>query len=163
MSCRVKPNRHGYLAFRLYWNGMSSWEGTGLKDTPEDRKLLEAQAVLISHEIKKGIFDYLKWFPNGNKAHLFRPKETKPKTVGEYYSEWILRKRPPVVRKGLANDYRKQFNRYILPRFKNTNLADVTPRELENFRTHLLEEFGLSLKSCRNIMDGTFRAMMRDA
>ena len=28
MACKVKVNRHGYLAFRLYWDGNESWEGT---------------------------------------------------------------------------------------------------------------------------------------
>lgn len=65
MSCRVKTNRHGFLAYRLFWRGLKSWEGTGLKDTPENRHVVEAQAVLMAHEIKHGVFDYLKWFPHG--------------------------------------------------------------------------------------------------
>jgi hypothetical protein len=52
MACRAKVNRHGFLAFRLFWDRMKSWEGTGLKDTPENRKLVEAQALLISREIE---------------------------------------------------------------------------------------------------------------
>ena len=40
---------------------------------------------------------------------------------------------------------------------------DVTLQDLEAFRLYLHHEMGLSLKSCRNIIDGTFRAMMRDA
>jgi integrase len=60
-------------------------------------------------------------------------------------------------------DYRRQFSRYILPKFASCELAQVTPKLLEAFRTYLLTELGLSLKSCRNIIDGTFRAMMRDA
>lgn len=66
----------------------------------ENRRLVEAKAVLIGREIKKGTFDYLKWFPEGNRAEQFRPKEEPPKTVGEYYQAWILRKTPPVVDQG---------------------------------------------------------------
>jgi hypothetical protein len=83
VGCKV--NRHGFLAFRLFWNKMRSWEGTGLRDTPENRKLVEAQAVLIGRDIRKGTFDYLKWFPEGNKAEQFRPKEEPPRTIGEYF------------------------------------------------------------------------------
>jgi hypothetical protein len=83
--------------------------------------------------------------------------------VGEYYVIWIERKKPPLVREGLEYDYRRQFSRYILPKFASCELAQVTPKLLEAFRTYLLTELGLSLKSCRNIIDGTFRAMMRDA
>ncbi len=73
VGCILKRNRHGFLALRLFWNGMRSWEGTGLADTPENRTLLEAAALVISSEIKKKTFDYLRHFPKGNKAHLFRP------------------------------------------------------------------------------------------
>jgi len=77
MGCKVKTNRHGLLAFRLFWDGISSWEGTHLKDTPENRELVAAKAVLINDQMKKKSFDYLEQFPNGNKAYLFRQEETK--------------------------------------------------------------------------------------
>ncbi len=166
MACKVKINRHGFLAFRLYWNGIESWEGTGLRDTPKNRKRVEARAVLISEEMENGTFDYLKRFPEGNKAEQFKPKDEtdeKPQTVGEYFRVWIESKKPPAVRKGLERDYRDQFRRYILPQFEPVNLMDVSPRKLVDFRTYLLEERGLSLKSCRTIIDASFRAMMRDA
>jgi len=168
MACKLKVNQHGYLAFSLFWSDpdfgkLRSWEGTGLKNTPENREFLQAKAVLISREIKKGGFDYLKWFPEGNKSHLFNPKESKPETVGSYYRQWIERKKPPIVRRGLERDYRQQFNAYILPKFEHVNLGGVTPKLVEDFRAYLLEERGLKLKSCRNIIDGSFRAMMRDA
>ncbi len=137
MSCKVKVNKHGFLAFRLIWQKTRSWEGTGLKDTPENRKDLEAQARLISREIKQGIFDYLKWFPEGNRSQLFKPK-TQPLTVGQYFRKWIEGKKPPIVRPGLERDYREHFKRYILPRFEYTKISDITPRLLEDFRTYLL-------------------------
>jgi integrase len=170
MACIVKANPHGNLAFRLYWNGIESWEGTGLKDTPKNRQRMEARAVLISEEIDKNTFDYLKWFPNGNKAYLFKPKPTTPQTIGDYYRVWIERKKPPVVRKGLERDYRDHFRLYVLPKFEDTKVAELTPALLEAFRSYLLREYEartptgrLSLKSVKNIMDGSFRAMIRDA
>jgi hypothetical protein len=96
MACRIKVNQHGFLAFRLFWTGIRSWEGTSLKDTPENRKLMEAQALLIAREMKNGTFDYLTWFPHGNKAHLFRPaieKTSSLKTVEAYYKTWIEQQR----------------------------------------------------------------------
>jgi len=83
MACKVKINRHGFLAFRLFWDRKSSWEGTGLKDTPENRELTKAQAVIMSREIKKKKFDYLKWFPEGNKADQFRPKKRRTNDSGQ--------------------------------------------------------------------------------
>ena len=170
VGCKVKVNQHGFLAFHLFWNKNRSWEGTGLRDTAENRRLVEAKSVLIGREIKKGTFDYLKWFPEGNRAEQFRPKEEPPKTIGEYYRMWILRKTPPVVRPGLERDYKDHFRIYVLPKFENTLIADLTPALLEAFRSYLLQEYEartptgrLSLKSVKNIMDASFRAMIRDA
>jgi integrase len=166
MACKVKVNRHGFLAFRLYWNALKLWEGTRLKDTPKNRQRMEARAVLISEEMERGQVDYLRWFPEGNSADRFRPKDQKKtlqKTVGEFFTEWIETKKPPFVRPGLHHDYKRQFQRYILPKFSKTRIVDVTLQDLEAFRLYLHREMSLSLKSCRNIIDGTFRAMMRDA
>ena len=167
MACRVKVNRHGHLAFRFYWNGREFWQGTGWKDTPRNRVKAEGKAVEITEEIKARAFNYLRWFPEGNKAHEFKPKSeteatSKSLTVGEYYRDWIERKKPN-VRPGLHYDYTRQFRRYILPKFEETRLIDIDLRMLDAFRFYLSQEMELSPKSCRNIVDGTFRAMMRDA
>ena len=47
MGCRIKTNRHRYLAYRLFWNNITSWEGTGLKDTAPNREKLRARAQVI--------------------------------------------------------------------------------------------------------------------
>jgi integrase len=170
VGCKIKVNRHGRLAFQIFWNKQRTWEGTELLDTSENRRFLEAKAVLIGREIKKGAFDYLKWFPEGNRADVFRPKQEPLKTIGEYFRAWILRKTPPVVRPGLERDYRDHFRIYILPKFEDTLIAELTPALLEAFRTYLLTEYKartatgrLSLKSVKNIIDSSFRAMIRDA
>ena len=118
---------------------------------------MEALAHVIDDAIDQGSFSF-DWFEDTD-------KQDKPesKTVGSYYLEWIERKTPPIVRAGLARDYREHFNRYILPRFKNVALVDVTPRRLEEFRAYLLNEWGFALKSCKNVIDAIFRACIRDA
>ena len=127
VGCKVKVNRHGFLAFHLFWNKNRSWEGTGLRDTRDNRKLVEAKAVLIGREIKSGTFDYLKWFPDGNRAEELRPNTTAPNTIGEYYRVWIERKKPPLVRPGLERDYKDHFKRYILPKFDDVTFTELTP------------------------------------
>lgn len=47
-----------YLAFRLYWDGNESWEGTDWKDTPKNRARAEAMSVIISDHMENGTFDY---------------------------------------------------------------------------------------------------------
>jgi len=166
MACKVKTSKQDKLAFRLYWDGHESWEGTDLKDTPKNRQRMEARAVLISEEMDRGAFDFLKWFPEGNKAHKFRPKlervgENETLTVREFFGEWILRKKPPIVRRSLERDYKQAFNRNILLFMGDLDLNSVTTDTLETFRMHLVAERKLSVKSARNIIDGSLRAMFR--
>jgi hypothetical protein len=116
MACKVKVNRHGFLAFRLYFNGMESWEGTEYADTVENRRLLEPHALTISHEIKKGSFDYLQFFPNGNKAHLFRRHEDMPatlQTIEGYFRTWI-KQQSGHVRPHRLKDYNSTIDGHVL-------------------------------------------------
>ena len=168
MACKVKVNRHGYLAFRFYWNGREFWQGTGWQDTPMNRAKAEGKAVEITDEIEAETFNYLKWFPKGNKAHEFRPKdstapaENKPVTVRKFYEEWIEKKKPPFIRIGLQRNYKQDFKSNILPFLGDMELNSVTIDTLESFRIHLVDEQGLALKTARNIVDGSLRAMFRD-
>ncbi len=114
---------------------MTSWEGMDLPDTPDNRKLVEADAVRITREIKAGRFDYLKWFPAGNKARLLKAPAPLNSSRA-YYETWILRKRPPLARKSQERDYRQHFGRYILPRFGDLDFSDLTPRRLIELRDY---------------------------
>jgi integrase len=169
MACKVKVNRHGYLAFRFYWNGREFWQGTGWIDTSKNRTKAEGKALEITEEIKAGAFNYLKWFPKGNKAHEFGAKpsapavEIKPLTVRKFYEEWIEKKKPPFIRLSLQRDYQQHFKTNILPFMGDLELNAVTVDTLESFRLYLVDERGLALKTARNIMDGSLRAMFRDA
>jgi integrase len=167
MACKVKVNRHGFLAFRLYWDGQESWEGTGLKDTPKNRQRMEARAVLMSEEMELGTFNYLKRFPEGNKANLFRqPEKVEPdigdETIREYYEHWIEMKKPPLVRKSLERDYRQYFNCYILPVHSHVKLKEISVGFLEKLKVQLLAR-GLSINTASKIINGPLRAMIRDA
>lgn len=163
MACNVKVNRHGYLAFVSIGTVRNRGKGLNGRTRQKTASRLEARAVLISEQIENGSFDYLKWFPQGNKAELFRPPSattTKQQTVNEFFKTWIELKKPPFVRPVLHYDYNRQFRRYILPKFADMPLAEVTLPILEAFRSYLNLEMGLSLKSCRNIIDGTFRGTL---
>jgi integrase len=83
-------------------------------------------------------------------------------TVQKFYDEWIAKKIPPLVRESQAKDYRQAFNAYILPRFKHTVLSDIKTKDLGKFQAELIAK-GLAVKTCRNIIDGSFRALYRDA
>ena len=166
MSCIVTTNRHGSLAFRLYWNGIESWEGTkGLKDTPANRRLMEAQAALISKEIEDGRFDYLHWFPGGNKAKLFVQEKAKaePKTIRQYHQQWKVDKVPPFVKKSRGRKYQSHFDAHILPIHgdKYMHLYDVA--QIREIRAELVEKRRLTMKTAKNVVNATLRAFFRDA
>lgn len=76
---------------------------------------------------------------------------------------------PPLVRAALQRDYRQHVERYVLPTLTNDGrtfgtlcIADLKPAHLLQLRERLLKR-GLALKTVRNIMDASLRAMIRDA
>jgi len=182
MACRVVRNQHGTLALSVHWKGRRSWEGTGLADTKANRGQLQRLADLISAELRAGQFTpdrYLHYFPNGNRAGDFRPMSppsptpTLP-TLGEYFTLWIARQQPPLVRASTARDYRLHLRKYVLPamidvvggqrrELRTLPVSELRPPHLYQLRTRLMEGLGLKTKTARNIMDGSFRAMVRDA
>jgi integrase len=167
MGCRIRTTANGYLAYRLRSKlvpGYQSQERTGLRDTPVNRRRLEARARVIADEMKAGSFDYLRWFPHGSKAGRLQPPEPPRQLNLREYAEqtWLPRKVPPLVRAWCRRDYLKHLKNHILPAFGDLPLSDVTPAALETFRAELLKK-SLKLKTVCNIMDGTFRAMIRDA
>ncbi len=148
-------------------------EATALRYTPENRDRMMRQAEMIGAEIRGGAFDYLKWFPSANRAAEYLvangapPQQAKVApsggwTVRRYYSEWIERKIAPFVRVSAARDYRNHFRGYILDVLGNVTLEDLTLAHLEDLRTTMRKR-GLSEKTIRNVIDGSFRAMARDA
>ena len=83
-------------------------------------------------------------------------------TVKEFYERWIETKVEPLFRRALIRDYKQAFKCYVLPVFGNMRLSAIGNRELNEFRLSLLRK-GLAVKTCRNVIDGSFRAMYRDA
>lgn len=94
---------------------------------------------------------------------LCQPVESAPVTIADYYAGWIEKKKPPFVRKSLERDYRQAFNKNILPFMGDMELNSMTVETLEDFRLHLVNERRLNLKTARNIIDASLRAMFRDA
>ena len=170
MTCKVKINRHGSLAFRLFWNGIESWEGTGLKDTPENRQLVKAKALLVAQEIKEGTFDYLKHFPRGNKAHLFRQEVARPATtytVKTFFNRWI-KKQSDRVRPHRVEEYKSHFARHILAaKIGNTTFGKIylTGLKVEHLKglQDRLRTKGLKASSVNAVVHSSLRAMLRDA
>jgi integrase len=176
-ACSVEVTATGLLRFRFRWKMPDGVvrkfaEATALRDTPENRERVERQAEMVGAEIRGGAFDYLKWFPNGNRATEFLVASGAPlpeklvrsdrRTVRDYYTEWIERKIAPFVRASAARDYRGHFRGYVLDVLGDVALEELSLAHLEDLRGTLRKR-GLAEKTIRNVIDGSFRAMMRDA
>ena len=126
----------------------------------------------MSQEMAEGRFDYLRWFPDGSKAHLFHhkasPVKVAPKNLTRYVADvWLPRKTPPNVRASLEITYRKHWRKHIEPPFGGLPLVAITTAALVDFKTSLTaaepKGKGLKMKTARDVIDGTFRAIYRDA
>lgn len=90
-------------------------------------------------------------------------------TVGAYYKVWIERKIEPLYRRSKIRDYQQAFKKHILPQFGDTSLLEIKHGVLADFQILLLKTIssnsqkGLKVKTVRNIIDSSFRAMYRDA
>jgi len=84
-------------------------------------------------------------------------------TVGEFYETWIQQKEhDQTLRKSLLTSYKQHWNCYILSELRHGTFPAISVATLSAFRTKLLGQ-GMSLKTVRNILDGSFRAMWKDA
>jgi integrase len=174
-GCWIERTGSGSLRLRFRWRLPNESclrkfsELTELDDTPENRTILAKKAAVIGAEIAAGTFDYLRWFPNGRRAGHFRSRETVGQasggtpTVAEYYRTWIARKLPPLVRPSRARDYRNHFRTYIVDYLGEVPLRELSLDHLEDLRARLQTERHLGLKTVRNVIDGSFRALLRDA
>lgn len=82
-------------------------------------------------------------------------------TVKEFYDRWIVNmQNNSTLRPSAVRDYVYAF-KYVLPEFGDLPLSQLDAGKLAVFRNKLLRT--LSQKSCRNIIDGSFRAMWRAA
>ena len=171
MACHVRL-RERILTFRLFWDGHESQETTGLRDTPRNRAKAEAKAKTISDEMAEGTFDYLRWFPDGSKAQLFRPAPPRihrvPTVTAYAEGTWLPRSVPPAVRASLKKTRWKHWRPHIKPAFGEKSFSGITTAALLNFRALLTRSEqdggkGLLMSTARDIIDSTFRAMYRDA
>lgn len=100
------------------------------------------------------------------------PAPAAAPTIRAYAAMWLARQHPPFVRPAQRHDYEGHLNRYVLPAqvddeygtrtIGNLLVTELAPKHLLQLREHLVTR-PLKLKTARNILDGSFRAMMRDA
>ena len=167
MGCSVRTNRHGYLAFRLRFQGLESHEGTKLRDTPENRRKIEARARAINDEIRDRAFEYLRWFPSGNLAGRFR-REQEPAvgrivTVRGFFDEWS---RADGGRRAVTLKWQRNRESYIrahvVPTVGSVRLDELTPQHVVDLQARLRRK-GLAASTIDRVIHSGLRGMLRDA
>jgi integrase len=156
IGCAVEAHK-GHLRLRFRWQGQRYARATALEDTAENRAQLQKLANLIAATVAAG----------KDPLALLAPKaarEAKPQalTLREYFALWIADKVPPMVRKAQARDYKRHVEGYVLERLGDVPMTELSARDILGLRAELLKR-GLSLKYVKNILAGSFKAMIRDA
>jgi integrase len=171
LGCALEA-RHGKLRLRFRWCGPDGRlkqfsRATDEPDTAEGRAKLAPLAKLIGSAIEAGR-DPLAVLGEVTIATITTPSarpavpECDVWTVRRYYERWIVDKVPPEVRKAQAQDYRRHVERYVLPKLGDVALSELDGRLIIGLRSELRQS-GLSLKYVKNILAGSFKAMIRDA
>jgi integrase len=158
---------------------------TGRLDTREERRALEPLREAIGRLLKAGkdptptLDAYLE---RPEAATDAVPAEPLGPTVGSYFARWIELQVPPLVRPAQARDHRRHLRGYVLERLGEIPLSVLTPSDIRGLQSELLtsgrpqvagapepsrgtpsRHRPLSVKTVRNILGGSLRAMLRQA
>lgn len=166
MGCTVRKNRHGYLCFRVYFDGLESLEGTKLKDSPENREKIEGRARVIDQEMRDGTFDYLKWFRFGNLASRYQKVEEPGRiiTVRGFFKAWT--ESDVAGTRSVSAKWRSNRESYIrvhvLPMLGSTHLDQLRTRDLVDLQAALRTK-GLADSTVDRVIHSALRGFLRDA
>ena len=126
-----------YIEFTSYTpdnRRMRCRETTHLKDNKRNRSICNDKFKAIQYELAHGKFDYLRFFPNGAKAHLFGNKKSST-TLKDFWDVWISEK---TVRAGTMRNYIAAYTQSIGPHFGHYLLTDIDEHEVLVFRKMLI-------------------------
>ena len=108
-------------------------ESTGLPDTKPNRKRLEKLDTVIKYEIKNGTFEYLKHFPGGTKAHLFKQQDSNM-TFAKWWNQWLEEK---TLRPNTLRNWQSAYRVHLNPTFGHLPLGEIDEPKILLFRKGL--------------------------
>lgn len=126
-----------YLGFTCYdpeGHKLRCQEATKLKDTKGNWALMRSKHKAIQYELKLGRFDYLRHFPRGSKAHLFKA-DSADMTLAAWWDKWISEK---TLRPSTAKNWASSYFHHIGPQLGHLALRKVDEHEILVFRKILL-------------------------
>src|SRR5262249_10153747 len=172
----------GVLRLRYRWQRKQRSKSLAVPATAETRAALEPLQRLVADALDRGRD------PAPLIAECLRPGTDAsvtvqlPETMAAYYSRWIAQQVPPLVRRAQVRDYRRHLTGYVLPVLGLVPLANLTASDLRGLQSELLtsgrprmrdaptlrrgtpsRHLPLSVKTVRNILGGSLRAMLRQA
>jgi len=130
----------GYLRLslpRMLYEGKQKFISLALPDTPENRKLAEVKAAVITADIIYERFDYTwaKYTRKGNLIGLPTPEQKPQLTVGRLWEMYCEYKRPQVAATTYIRKYEGMWKR-PLEKFVDTEVTEIAALRV---RSHLLE------------------------
>jgi len=168
MGCTVGKNRHGNLYFRLYHEGREWKEAIvpPLKDTRENRRRADKRAKLIDAEIRAGMFDYLRWFKDGNRAADFSTAThssnlSPDTTVADYVEFWLENLALSRLGMNALGSYRSHLRKWVLPVVGELPCAVLTGGHVRELQA-LMRKNGCSPTLVNRTVHHAFRALVRD-
>lgn len=135
----------------------------GLPDTPENRIHARQIADLVGASIRAGrslaeIYSALGGRRRAREERLL-PRPAGVLTVEKAYDRW-LEDLPPNRRRSLEHDYKRHFRGYILGPLGQSELRAIGFNDIEGLQASLIAR-GLSVKTVKNIINGSLRAYWR--
>lgn len=171
-------DRGGLLFFDFRYKGLRCREQTLLEDTPVNRKRLETFMAQIDGEIRKGTFDYAKYFPNSrNLTRLTQAPvvkgpapvastQTETPLFKDFAEEWYL-ENEIAWKKSYQKTVRGTIDGHLNPAFGEIEVGRITKGDILKFRSSLAkvpigDRIGLSPMRINHIMTA-LRMILNDA
>ncbi|KFZ36850.1 integrase [Shewanella mangrovi] len=140
---RVRPN--GRIQFDLHLYGRRFREGTKMMATPKNLNQAKATLKQMNAEIDLGTFQYRDYFPRSKKVALFEAlqREKHPDRLypffDTYANEWFERQKAK-WKSSYTSTVRNTLDRYLIPKFGNTLISEVTLAQVDYYRDDLMAE-----------------------
>jgi integrase len=139
-----------YLEFQCFapdGSKLRCREATRLKDNKKNRKIVNDKNKAIRYALKIGRFDYLRFFPTGAKAHLFK-NSAKDILFKDWWELWLSEK---TLRYNTQTGWDATYRNHIGPHFGHMMLSQINEHEILVFRK-VLENKGLKASTINSKM-----------
>lgn len=149
------------MYFDFFYRGTRCREQTDLPDTPANRKRVEAVMRRIESDIKQGIFEYARYFPNSkvpqrwaeangvasgvpaalDNGNVATTERAEVPTFAEFLDTWLTENEVR-WRRTTKKLRRETIQRHLMPTFGERAISTITRAQLLEFRATLAKRPG---------------------